>query len=389
MEEAIDKTLRGKPGKRAVTRDALGRVIAVNQEQSVAVVHGPNITLTLDVIIQKTLENSLQKVMTDWKPAGACGVVMNPQTGEILALASFPSYDPNKPNISDPKAWKNLVLSAQYEPGSTFKPFVVAWALQKKMIKKDDVFNCEYGKYRMGSRILRDHHPYGNLSVTDILVKSSNIGMAKIGERLTNEGLSHAVSAFGFGGTTGLDLPGEINGHVRPLKEWTRYSTGSIPMGQEISTTPIQMISAMAVLANGGAYIQPHLIKGEQNKKREVVKSQIIDRKIADWIIQKPLRQVVIRGTGKKANLKNYAVFGKTGTAQKYDVKTKSYSHTRHVCSFIGGAPANNPQVLVLICVDEPTTGTNHGGGTVAAPAAAKVLEKTLLHMGIPASPAK
>ena len=236
----------------------------------------------------------------------------------------------------------------------------------------------------MGPRILRDHHPFGNLSLTDILVKSSNIGMAKIGEQLTNEKLYEAAITFGFGGKTGLDLPGEVTGKLRSLEDWNHYSTGSIPMGHEMSATPLQILSAMAILANGGNFVQPHLIKQPEDETMISVRSEIIDKEIADWLIQKPLRQVVTRGTGKRANLHRYKLFGKTGTAQKFDAKLNEYSHSKLVCSFVAGAPVHNPKVLVIITVDEPKGDPQAlGGGSVAAPAVALVIEKTLLHQNV------
>lgn len=385
LEEAVDQRLRGVNGQRTLMRDALGRVISINAHKTKAAQHGPVVSLTLDVVIQTILENSLSEVMEKWNPEGACGIVMDPKTGEILALASHPNYDPNNPVSEDPRIWNNLALGAQFEPGSTFKPFVVAWALQNEVINKESAFHCGYGKYQMGRRLLRDHHPYGNLNVTDILVKSSNIGMAKIGERLTNEKLYEAAVTFGFGGKTGLDLPGELTGLVRELKDWTSYSTGSIPMGQELSATPLQIISATAILANGGAFVQPHLIKQKSKKIQTSVRSQIIDQDIADWLIQEPLRQVVVRGTGKRANIDRYKLFGKTGTAQKYDAKIGKYSHSKLVCSFVAGAPVHDPQLLVIITVDEPKDENPNvlGGGSVAAPAVAKVIEKSLIHRNV------
>ncbi len=235
-------------------------------------------------------------------------------------------------------------------------------------------------------RTLHDHHSYGNLSVEDILVKSSNIGMAKIGELLGNEQLHAAATTFGFGRRTGIEIPGELPGVLRPLDEWTSYSTGSIPMGQELTATPLQIITAHAALAGGGDFITPHLLLRSESRgmqARQVVVFPVVEHDTAEWLVEGPMTAVIERGTGRQAQIEGYDVFGKTGTAQKVDPETGRYSHTLHVSSFICGAPSDNPEVLVLVCVDEPR-GADQYGGTVAAPTAAKILEQTLQYLGVP-----
>jgi cell division protein FtsI/penicillin-binding protein 2 len=270
-----------------------------------------------------------------------------------------------------------------FEPGSTFKPFIVGAAVDHGLIKRNETFDCEFGAYRMGRRILHDHHPYGSLSVTDILVKSSNIGMAKIGERLENPGLFEAASIFGFGRRTGIELPGELNGQLHPLSSWTSYSTGSIPMGQEIAATPLQVAAAHAALANRGRYCSPHLLlQVDDGSKPLVVTRDVLSPDTARWLIEGPMVEVITRGTGQRAKLKGYSVFGKTGTAQKLDPRG-GYSHSSHIGSFVCGAPADDPRALVLVSVDEPTRGPSNYGGIVAAPAAADILRTTLEHLGI------
>jgi cell division protein FtsI/penicillin-binding protein 2 len=351
--------------------------------------------LTIDAVVQLYAERELETVMKEWKPKSACAIVIDPRTCDVLAMASRPTFDPNRPVNVPPAAWKNTAISAIYEPGSTFKPFIVAWGLQKGVIAADSSFDCENGSYRMGRRILHDHHSYGRLSLTDVLVKSSNIGMAKIGERLTNKELFAASVRFGFGRKTGISLPGELQGMLRPLKKWNSYSTGSIPMGQEIAVTPLQLISGIAVLAGDGVLRTPRLVSKTvehidaipedvpATSFRPTVTSPAIERDIGRWLVEGPLVDVVKRGTGTKARLEDYKVFGKTGTAQKPDPATGKYSSQLHVSSFFCGAPANDPRVLVLIVADEPTVGKTHYGGTVAAPAASRLLHKTLLHLRI------
>jgi cell division protein FtsI (penicillin-binding protein 3) len=399
LEQSFDKILRGSPGQRILIRDSRGKVLEVQNPSSTKAQHGQTIVLTIDAIQQLFVERELDKLMAKWKPKSAGIILVDPQTGEILAMASRPAFDPNNPINVPEHAWKNINIASSFEPGSTFKPIIVADALRKKLIQKGDVFHCGWGKYKMGPRLLHDHHPYGKLSVKNILVKSSNIGMAKIGEKLTNKGLYNAAVRFGFGRLTGSGLPGEIPARLRPLKKWNIYSTGSIPMGQELAVTPLQLIMAHAALANGGTLISPQLVSAIGAPKsfnrpspstkqisRRVI-SKTVDRPIADWLVQDVMTDVVKRGTGKKARLDEYEVFGKTGTAQKFDPSTGKYSSSRHVSSFIGGAPAKNPRVIVLVVVDEPTVGTTHYGGTVAAPTAARVIQQSLKHLQVSPEP--
>jgi cell division protein FtsI (penicillin-binding protein 3) len=398
LEQSFDSVLRGRDGQRALLRDARGHVIHIQDAESELPEHGRSIVLALDTVIQLYAEQELDSVMHQWRPKHAGVCVLDPQTGDVLAMASRPTFDPNRPaNVPD-AAWKNTNIASVYEPGSTFKPFVTAWAIETGAVEPDEIFHCEHGEYRMGRRILHDHHSYGELNVIDILVKSSNVGMAKIGERLTNTGLHKATRVFGFGSRTGSGLPGELEGVVRPLRKWNFYSTGSVPMGQEISVTPLQMIVAHAALANGGMLKSPRLVlkygdalsSGYERQDNLIplgqVVSQVVSPKTANWIVQGPMTGVVNRGTGKKAQLDGYSVFGKTGTAQKFDPATGKYSSRLHVSSFLCGAPSDHPRALVLVVVDEPSVSGTHYGGTIAAPPAAHILKKTLIHLGVPAN---
>jgi cell division protein FtsI/penicillin-binding protein 2 len=226
--------------------------------------------------------------------------------------------------------------------------------------------------------------------------------MAKIGERLKNRGLYNATSKFGFGRPTGIDLPGELSGILRPLKQWNGYSTGSIPMGHELAVTPLQLITAQSALANGGRLITPRILKGVQGERSDSARAfqtsledpslaepativrPTVSAEVARWIIEEPMTQVVSRGTGRRAKIPGYSVFGKTGTAQKMDPETGGYSKTLHSSSFICGAPARNPRVIVLVVVDEPQSSSTHYGGTIAAPAAAKILSRSLMYLRVP-----
>ncbi|MEZ6045060.1 MAG: penicillin-binding protein 2 [Planctomycetaceae bacterium] len=408
IEESYDQILQGTPGSQTYFRDARGRVFLPEDSEFIAPQPGHSVVLSLDLVIQFHLEQELNKLVEEWHPKSCCAIVLDPYTGEILAMGSRPNFNPNYPENVPPPAWKNCAISAIYEPGSTFKPLVVAGALNRGLIRKDEVFHCENGVYQMGKRTLHDHHRYGELSLTDVLVKSSNIGMAKVGERLGNRGLFETAVEFGFGKSTGIPLAGELPGKLRPFKDWDGYSTGSIPMGQEIATTPLQMILAHAALANGGTYLPPRLVLQELDdpwlglgsSDKLIADSlsasentspiqlsqprQILKQEIANWLVQKPMAEVIERGTGKQAKLKEYALFGKTGTAQKVDPKTGKYSHQKYISSFICGGPVENPRVLVYVSADEPGGAKNAYGGQAAAPVASRIMKLTLEHLQVP-----
>ena len=382
-EQSFNKYLTGTDGKRQFVRDARGNVLEILEEVTQPPENGKTVALTIDTVLQLHTEQALDELLVEHNPVGVCAIVLDPNNGEILAMASRPAFHPDHAGSATSGAWKNLAISAVYEPGSTFKPLVVGWGLDRGLLKHDEKFHCEWGKYQMGRRLLHDHHPYGDLGLVDVLVKSSNIGMAKIGERLGNEQLFSMATSIGFGKKTGVELAGEVAGLLRPLRAWDGYSTGSIPMGHELAVTPLQMISAHAILANGGRKISPHLLLKTNHKTpqpQQVVVSRIINSKVAKWVVENPMLEVVERGTGKKAQLENYSVFGKTGTAQKVNPNGGYYSN-KNVCSFICGAPAEKPRILVLVCVDEPR-GSSQFGGTVAAPVASKILEKCLKTLG-------
>lgn len=470
VEQHLNEYLTGKPGHRRLVLDSRRRVIDMQSDVGEAPQHGKSITLSLDMVIQLHVEEELDKLMEKWRAKHSASIVLDAKTGEVLAMASRPTYDPNDLTHVSEEAWKNQTIAAMYEPGSTFKPFVVGWGIDHGMIRRDESFNCENGSYFMGRRELHDHHKYGVLNVTDILVKSSNIGMAKIGERIGNAELYQAAVTFGFGRQTGIELPGELAGRLHPLKRWTSYSTGSIPMGQEIAVTPLQLAAAYTALTNGGKLVTPRLVRGtrtapsgrpwaekpERNRRtaekdswfrnislqirnpasrreeRDVdeerddregfpdligpeldqdrgnespvdrrsdeelirvddempmssaVVSRTIRPDVTKWLVESVMTEVIKRGTAKKARLDDYTVFGKTGTAQKRDPATGKYSNRLHVSSFVGGAPAANPRVIVLVMVDEPATSGEHFGGDIAAPSAREIIHKSLIQLGVP-----
>jgi cell division protein FtsI (penicillin-binding protein 3) len=384
IEEGAERELRGKTGKRLLMRDARGRVLDVLSDVDEPPLPGESIRLTIDIVVQLFAERELDQVMANWKPESCCAVVMNPKNGDVLAMASRPTFDPNRPEEAKPDAWTNRTIADIYEPGSTFKPFVVAYGLDQGVLKPDDAFYCEHGEYRMGRRLLHDHHPYGTLSLTDVLVKSSNIGMAKIGERMQNPKLFEAARLFGFGRKTGIELPGELPGILRPLTKWNAYSTGSVPMGHEIAATPLQLITAHAALANGGQLPTPRLILGVDADATQLqsLTHDTVRAETSRWLIEHPMSDVVSRGTGKRARLPGYRVFGKTGTAQCLS-PSGGYVSGKYVSSFLCGAPVEDPQILVLVVVNQATVGSEAFGGKVAAPAAANILRQALVYLRV------
>ncbi len=384
IEESLHARLIGQAGRRPIVRDSRGFVISIDEDETQPAIPGENIQLALDTVTQVHVERQLDQLMEAHRPLGACAVVLDPWSGEILAMASRPAFSPTQPELAPPNSWRNLAIQAAYEPGSTFKPLIVAGALDLGMLKTEETFHCGNGVYRMGPRVLHDHHRYGTLSVKEILVKSSNVGMARIGERLTNERLEEITRRFGFGRRTGIELPGELPGTLHPLSQWTIYSTGSIPMGQELTATPLQLLVAHASLANGGRWITPHLALGPQGSSgANVLTTEIISPEPARWVVQEAMSAVVERGTGTKARLAEYPLFGKTGTSQKIEPNGK-YSHTRHVSSFVCGAPIDHPRIVVIVTVDEPTDAGSDFGGIVAAPVAAAIVREVLPYMQVP-----
>lgn len=385
IEEQFDAVLRGKNGHRHVARDSRGHAIEILDDDLKLPVPGRTIRLSIDVILQLYAERELDLVMQEWKPESCCAVVIDPTNGDVLVMASRPTFDPNSPQNASADAWKNRAIADIYEPGSTFKPIIVSYGLDRDVLQKEENFNCENGEYRMGRRVLHDHHRYGMLSLTDVLVKSSNIGMAKIGERMGNERLWTASTLFGFGRKTGIELPGELPGILRPLKAWTSYSTGSIPMGHELATTPLQLITAHAALANQGLLVRPRITLPSDEDSTAALKkitTPTVTSDIAHWMIEHPMLEVVTRGTGKKARIPGYQVFGKTGTAQCLS-PDGGYVHGKYISSFVCGAPADSPRLLTLVVVNQSSVGGETFGGKVAAPAAANILSRGLHYLRV------
>jgi len=313
-------------------------------------------------------------------------IVLDPRNGEILALANAPSFDPNNVSASPADNRRNWALQNIYEPGSTFKIVAFSAAIERKLAKPEDKIDCQMGAITVAGRVIHDHKRFGVLTLAEALAKSSNIAAIKLGLRVGNESMYDFMTRFGFGSKTGIELPGETNGILRKVANWQPSSIGSIAMGQEVGVTPVQMAAAFGTLANDGIRIAPHLVREIRNSSGDIVytanpeQRRVVSAETA-IALRGMLEGVTLNGTAKKAQLDGYSAAGKTGTAQKIDPKTRTYSRTKFIGSFVGFAPVNNPQVVVIVVIDEPA-GAYHGGD-VAAPVFREIAEQILPGMGV------
>lgn len=386
IEKTFNESLSGTPGWRLTEIDRHQREVVSLRDQDVPASDGLNVVLTIDSVIQHLLEDALAEGMEKSSPANITGIVIRPSTGEILAMASLPDFDPNRVP-QDPKLRRNGIISDWMEPGSTFKVVVVSGALNDRAVTLNDVFNCEHGKFLFAGRTLHDHATtYGNLSVEQIITKSSNIGAAKIGIRLGERRLYEYICDYGFGLPTGIPLPQESRGLVYPPEKWSKVSIAQIPMGHGVAVTRLQMAMAMSALANNGWLMRPLLVKQLQDRAGNIAVQyapqrvrQVVSDATARQMVQALKTVVSPEGTAPKAALTNYIVAGKTGTAQK--PVPGGYSATKFVASFIGFFPADNPELCIAIVLDEP-----HGsyyGGQVAAPVFARVAQNAANYLNI------
>ena len=398
VELQYDKELGGLPGQNIFFADAFRRPISEIRSQKSEIrncVDGVGIILTLDATIQQFARAELLKQYESYDAESAVAIVAEPGTGAILALVSLPCFDPNDIRSADANSFRNRAITDPFEPGSILKPIVAAIAIDSGVVGLDEKIFCEEGQYRgrgFGRIGEYGNHQFGDLTVREILVHSSNIGMAKIGQKLGKDKLYNGLKLFGFGKKTGLDLPGEAEGLLHPPQKWTGYSVTRIPFGQEISVTAIQLVRAFCVLANGGRAVRPYLVKAMVDNDGEIIKLKrperagvgfVVRPEVARWIVTNALAGVVNEGTGRKAVLEKWQVFGKTGTANIASSDRKGYSDRDYVASFIAGAPAEAPEAIVLVLIRKPNIelGKGYTGGTVAAPVVAKILEKTLNYL--------
>ncbi len=382
IELYYDNYLKGIPGWRATTKDGVGREIAALETDSVPPVDGYDLILTVDEIVQHIAERSLEAACKRWRASAGVIVVMNPRSGAILALANYPTFDLNNISPGQQEARRNRAVTDYFEPGSCFKIVTASAALEEGVVALDDRFYCEEGAYRVGGRTLHDFRPKGWLTFPEVIIQSSNIGTVKVAQQLGAEKLWRYARNFGFGEQTGVDLPGEVRGILREPAGWSGTSISSIPMGQEITATALQLVNAISCIANDGRLMRPRLVNLIRDKDGNLIKSfrpTVVRRVIGERTaqeIKKILTSVVEAGTGRQAQVAGYRAAGKTGTAQKVNPDEGGYSHTRFVASFIGFVPADDPVVSIAVVIDEPRG--QHFGGVVAAPVFSEVARDIL-----------
>jgi cell division protein FtsI (penicillin-binding protein 3) len=389
IELRYDPMILGNTGYLITERDALGREIARKGTVVKNASKGHNVTLTLDKNIQYITEKELAKAVTSSGARSGIAIVMEPQTGKVLAMANYPGFNPNTFSKFSPFALRNHAIADSFEPGSTFKAFLVAAALEEKAVAPGDGFNCENGAFSLGGITIHDTHRYGYLSVSDILKYSSNIGAAKIGRRLGQDRLARYLRAFGIGDRTGIDLPGESPGNLRDRNRWFDADLATVSFGQGVSSSAIQLAAGFSVIANGGTLMKPYLVEKVTDENANVVQTfapQARHRVVSEDTARKVTRmmETVTRegGTGTNAAVEGYAVAGKTGTAQKVDPVTHRYSANKRTASFIGFVPADKPRLTILVVVDEPKTSPY--GGIVAAPAFGAIAQQSLCYLHVP-----
>lgn len=391
IEQTYQGKLKGMVYSQPIKQDGRGRNIQNLGSLSRSNLGNYDLMLTLDEVIQFTAEYHLTKQVERYKADSGMAVVMNPNSGEIYAMANVPQFNPNNYNKFTPETRKNNTVVSSYEPGSIFKPIVAAAALDNGIAQPHDKFFCENGSFKIGGRNIGEaaNHEYGSLSMQQIIAKSSNIGAIKIAQKLGKDSFYEYIRKFGFGEKTSIRLPGVSSGLLRKRKNWSERSLASISFGQEIAVTPLQMVVALSAIANGGTLMEPHIAKALM-RDGKIIK-EIKPKKIRRVISEKTSRQmmeilkfVVENGTGKKAAIDGFEVAGKTGTAQKYITETQSYSKTEFISSFIGYAPADNPRLAILVMIDNPKG--RHWGGVVAAPVFVKIAEKSLRHLNVTSS---
>ena len=386
IEFAYDRYLRGSDNNLTVFKDALGKVFDEKQKND-AGINGHNIILTIDRTAQYIAENALAEAVKEYSAKSGIAIVMEPQTGAILAMAQAPFFNPNAYTDFNKALWRNRAITDPFEPGSTMKIFSAAAAIESGNVRASDIFFCENGTYKIGKNVVHDIKKFGWLSLQQIVKYSSNIGAVKISEKLGPEKLYGMFRKFGFGDKTGIDSPGETAGSLSYYKNWTTVDTASIAFGYGISVSAIQLIAAVSTIANDGILMKPYLVQAitdDSGKPLKQFQPQIVRRVIKDQTAQtiKAIMKTVITtgGTGTNAALENYTVCGKTGTTRKLD-ENGTYSNNKHIASFVGFTPAEKPQLAILVVIDEPQG--KYYGGTVAAPVFRRIASETLNYLNI------
>jgi cell division protein FtsI (penicillin-binding protein 3) len=383
VEQYYNEKIRGEAGKVYLEHDREQRSFESYEVQPRP---GQTIVLTIDQLIQYRTEQALTEAVERSHAKSGTAIVMDPRTGEILAMANAPTFNPNNPASVTAEDRTNIAVQNIYEPGSTFKIVAFAAAIEKGLVKPDDKIDCQMGSITVAGRVVHDHMPFGVLTITDALAKSSDVAAIKLGLLAGNETMYDYMKRLGFGSRTGVDLNGESPGMLKPVNRWQPSSIGSLAMGQEVGVTPLQMATAYSALANGGTWIKPHVVRELRTPEGTVLyQAKLETRKALNPETSAALRgmfeYVTIHGTATKAQLEGYTAAGKTGTAQKIDPQTHTYSATKFIGSFVGFAPASNPAVVIIVVIDEPM-GAYHGGD-VAAPVFREIAEQILPELNV------
>lgn len=394
IERRYDAHLRGEKQMVVLQRDALGRTVFPKGLNDRTPSPGHNLILTIDEVIQYVAEKELEEAVVAHRAKGGTVIVMEPRSGAILAMALYPKFDPNAMQGLSADRWRNRALTDAYEPGSTMKIFVSAAALEEKVMRPDSLIFGENGRMEVANTVIHDHERSGWMTFAQMIQKSSNIGAVKTAIALTEPKLYRYLKAFGFGERTEIDLPGEATGLLKEPREWGRRSLASIAIGQEIGVTPLQLITAVSAVANGGWLMRPYVVAEIRDAKNQVVarmepqvRRQPISAETAQTLTSL-LEGVVTHGTGTRAAVPGFRVAGKTGTAQKIDPRTGRYSPTMFVGSFVGFIPAEAPQLAIAVVIDEPQG--EAWGGVVAAPVFRRIAEQVLPYLGVyPREPVK
>jgi cell division protein FtsI (penicillin-binding protein 3) len=386
IEHAFDEELRGKPGRMQITMDARRKWFGRVEKNPDA---GQNVVLTIDEKIQYIAERELETAMHNTQSEAGTVVVQNPHTGEILALASRPTFNPNVFKDVPSQALKNRAVTDIFEPGSVFKIVTYSAALEERLIKPEDPIDTQGGVITIGNIRIHDLHKLGVVPVSDALAHSSDVAAVKVGMRLGDERFYSYIHNFGFGQQTGIELPGETRGMAKPANRWSKVSIGAISIGQEVGVTPLQMVSMVSAIANEGVYTPPRIVAGvlaPRSTPQTVTFRSPQQRRVISTLtaaqMRKMLEGVVLFGTAKRAILDGYSSAGKTGTAQKVDPATGTYSKTRYVATFAGFAPVNTPAVTIVVSLDSPKG--LHQGGQVSAPVFARIAQQVLAYMNVP-----
>jgi len=386
LELKFDDDLRGMPGREMIFVDARRKWYGRVERQPDP---GQNLVLTLDSTIQYIAEKELERAMEETKAVAGTVVVQNPQTGEILALANRPTFNPNVFNSVPKEALKNRAVSDVYEPGSVFKTVTYSAAIEQKVVTPEDHVDCQNGSINVFGMTIRDHEKLGVVTIAEAYAHSSDVGAIKTGMKLGSERFDQYIRGYGFGSQTGIELPGESRGLTKPVNRWSKVSIGAISMGQEIGVTAVQVVSMVSTIANDGVYTPPRIVAGElppNASPKPVVFHPAAQHRVVSAMtaaqMKKMMEGVVLFGTARRAILDGYTVAGKTGTAQKVDPKTGTYSKTKYVGSFVGFAPVNNPAITIAVILDSAQG--LHQGGQVSAPVFKRIAQQVLEYMHVP-----